>query len=459
MKAFLIKLLLRIKPIYWIYLNIFQYQRRKRYEQYLYSFRCQDTYSAEELRLENENRLKAILQHARDTTEFYQEMEKEIDNTLDQVLNLKNIPILTKEIIKLTGDQLISSSFKKDKLIQRFTGGSTGQPMEFYADKNAMEIDAAQHQYLYELIGLKPKDVLVSVIANTLDIKKINKGIYWLKNTKGAMFGKYILSSKYFNESTIEVCAKRLIQWKPQLIRGYPSALNTLSEYILQDHKNRGPVSEIKGIVLTSEICTHQQKQNIEQAFRTTVFLEYGHKEISVFCHTRPGCNHYVSSAPYSYVEVLDESGKDTPIGEIGRIITTGFLNRGMPFIRYDTGDLGEVATRNGGIVTFSRIIGRAQDYILDKNQKKLFIIGTVYQQPLEVFKHISSWQLYQTKPGYVNVLIVKKPSYNQNCEDELITLLGIFTNIEFTLTYTESIPKTPLGKHLFVRREIDPEI
>lgn len=454
MKEKLIKFIVSIPFLYSIYNWVFERKKNTLRNEALELFRNQDKLSHSEITELNQKMLREVLMHAGKTVPYYKDLFKHNGVATGDLSDFKKIPMLTKDIVKSEGARLISSSFKKGSLLKRSTSGSTGQPMEFFVNSRAPEIDLAQHLYLYEQIGRTKNGKLVTIVASVVDEKLRNRGIFWTKNMKGPVFGDYILSSRYFTEESLSLCLRQLLKWNPEIIRGYPSALNTIAEYLLEYHSDSAESFNLKGIILTSEICTFQQKSNIEAAFGCEVYFEYGHKEISVFCSTSPGKSLYTSSAAYSYVEVLNEDGSDTAEGKIGKIVTSGFLNYGMPFIRYDTGDLGEVASRNGGVVSFSRIIGREQDYILDINENKVYVTGTIGQQPLEVFKHIVNWQFFQDKPGYVEVRIVKKSTFTQDLEIVLLDALTVFRDIEFSIVYVQTIEKTKTGKHLFVKRE-----
>jgi phenylacetate-CoA ligase len=456
MKKFVIKAINENKAIANIYNYTFGWKKRKHFNNSLNQFIEFDRLSLKELTEQNKLLLQNILTHAENTTTFYRELFEK--NAIDpkNIEDFKRIPILTKSLIKKNVDQLISSKFKKSNLNKRFTGGSTGEPMEFFSDAYGPYKDLAQHAFLYQKLGVEINSKMVSIVARMLDNQLLNAHQYWIEfPIKDLLYGDFLLSSKYLNNNTASIYIEKLNEIKPSLIRGYPSAINVLANYVLNNPEtvclNFKPLS----ILLTSEICTEEQKINIENAFNCRVHFEYGHKEISVFCYTTPFHEEYWSSPAYCYVEVLDENDKDTEIGKVGRIVATGFNNLGMPFIRYETGDLAELSFRSGGFVKLKRILGREQDYLLDLDGNKKYLIGTVYQKPLEAFNHILIWQFRQNTPGLVDLLIVPKASFSKKNELELSKTLEMFEGFKFNFLYMEDIPKTKLGKHLFVKREM----
>jgi phenylacetate-CoA ligase len=119
------------------------------------------------------------------------------------------------------------------------------------------------------------------------------------------------------------------------------------------------------------------------------IYFEYVQSELRIFCYTSDSSYIYKSSPIYGYVEVFKKDGSAANIGEICSIIVRGFNNRGMPFIQYDTCDLGKVSLINGGNVHFSKILEMSQDYVLSKNCIKIFLTALVFGQHIKAFKNI----------------------------------------------------------------------
>src|SRR5690606_26971168 len=117
----------------------------------------------------------------------------------------------------------------------------------------------------------------------------------------------------------------------------------------------RTPRAGIKGILPISEPLYDHQRSLIRDVLGDVAFSPfYGLSEKAAFAAEVPGEEGLYEFNPlYGATELLDE--KDVPVtepGREGRIVGTGFLSSGMPFIRYDTGDFGklvELPTRENG--------------------------------------------------------------------------------------------------------------
>ncbi|WP_026810768.1 phenylacetate--CoA ligase family protein [Arenibacter latericius] len=409
--------------------------------------------STEQVKSLNEKEFKKILRHAYTTTPYYKTLFDKYNIDTTNWSNYREIPVLNKSIIKDHGKDLISSNYDIKFLGKRFTGGSTGQPMEFYTEKRGGLRDNAHHWYLYHLIGYKPGEIILGFYGRQVSEKYTDKNIYWNKTIGDNVFGDYVFSLFYLNDQTAPYYVEKIIALRPTILRGYPSFLNSLATYILSN--NIRLVLNIKGVVLTAELCSDIQRENIEQAFGCKVYLEYGHKEISVFCHSTATSYKYFSAPLYCYLEVLNDDGTETPIGQVGRIVTTGFCNYGMPFIRYDTADLGRVSSRNGGVVTLSEIMGRSQDYLIDKNNEKINLIATIYRYKIDAFKRIKRWQIKQNVPGKIEILIIPDTQFSKDDELEILNTVELFKKFIVEFHYVDDIPKSKIGKHLAVLQNI----
>ncbi|MFA5998196.1 MAG: hypothetical protein WC814_02310 [Candidatus Paceibacterota bacterium] len=93
-------------------------------------------------------------------------------------------------------------------------------------------------------------------------------------------------------------------------------------------------------VFVSGEELRSSQRKEIEEELHADVRTWYGVGEM-----LRPGaeCSHHRLhvSEEMVYFEIIDSHGTPLPPGTKGRLIVTGFENQVMPFIRYDTGDIG----------------------------------------------------------------------------------------------------------------------
>ena len=91
------------------------------------------------------------------------------------------------------------------------------------------------------------------------------KNIYWIQNNKDSVWGEWCMSVLYIDDHNMPFYIQKLIELKPAILRGYPSFFDKLAVYI--NKHNIQFNFKIKGINLTAEVCTIEQRENIEKAF------------------------------------------------------------------------------------------------------------------------------------------------------------------------------------------------
>lgn len=404
-----------------------------------------------------DNLLKDFLTYANNNVPYYNKIFRDHNIDTQNLADLKRIPFLDKEIITNSKTDLLSKEYPVDVLVKKNTGGSTGKPLEFYCNTEAGLLDYAHHFYHYEHMGYNDGDIILGAGAVTISESERKNNIFWKNIGQKEAFGDIKLSILYLEERTIKYYVQKLLELKPAILKGYPSLFDELAQYIIERQIHLD--FKIKGVSLTSEMCSEDQRKNIAKAFSCPIYFEYGHTEVSVLCLTFDNSFIYKSMPTYGYVEVLNDDGSETPIGEIGNIVTTGFNNRAMPFIRYKTEDLGKVKSRIGGIVEFESITGRSQDYIYSKSNRKISISALTSWQHLQAFARISKWQIIQDEVGVININIVKGPSYTNRDENEILEKISRIIDVDIFFKYVPKIDRTPGGKHLFLIQNLKDKV
>ena len=91
-------------------------------------------FSEEQLQLLRLERLRSILRHAEHYVPFYQRRFRAAGfdpAKLRDFSELEKLPLLTKDEIQNHRDELISTYYQPEQLIENRTGGSTGAPLVF----------------------------------------------------------------------------------------------------------------------------------------------------------------------------------------------------------------------------------------------------------------------------------------------------------------------------------------
>ena len=107
------------------------------------------------------------------------------------------------------------------------------------------------------------------------------------------------------------------------------------------------PALKLKSVLLSTDHVPNAIKGAIETAFDGTVYNHYGMTEMGlgggVDCEARRG--YHLREADMLFEIIDPASGERIPDGEYGEVVFTTLTRRGMPLIRYRTGDVSRFLT------------------------------------------------------------------------------------------------------------------
>ena len=397
--------------------------------------------------------LNIVLTYARQHTSYFRETLRGLNGSGNNLL--EQMPILKKEFIKTHEKEVFGDDINLKHCKWYNTGGSTGEPLRFPEKRIWLPLEAAHQLIILKMMGWKYNETIVSISGYNPSEKDISQNKYYTENVKNFPYGKYQFSSFYLKNETIIQYIKDLNIIKPKVIVGYSSAVYQFCALVEQ--KEFTLDFKVKGVMITSDQYTAEEIRCIKRVLNCPVIGEYGHTEVSVFAIKPDNENEYRISPFYGYAEILDtETMRHVKEGEQGEIIVTGFISKGMPFIRYSTGDLAIYKGRNKfGEVIISELQGRTKDYVYTHDKERVFLTGFIFGNHLHAFDHIALWQLEQNEYGKVTIHLVKGNGYSEEDEKELISHFEGKT-IELTFDYCDDIEKTLRGKRLFMKQHLN---
>ena len=400
-------------------------------------------------------KLKELLIYSYENVKYYKNLFDSINFNPYNMQNIKDIeviPYLTKDIINENFDDLVSIKYDKKKLKKFITGGSTGEPFQFYIDK---VYDGAREKafidYLFNEAGYNNN--LKTVILRGDKVRKIEykskKNVYWKKR-----YGtnEVIFSSYHINSSTIKYYINKINEFKPECIKAYPSSLELLCEFCKEMNIK---INTIKLIILASENIYSEQRKIFKDVFpHAKIYSFYGHAEHSCIAGECKESSYYHFEPKYGYVEFREFDKYSN------EIICTGFNNYVMPFIRYCTGDLTEKELIKEcsclkPYTIIKSIKGRCKEYIIDKDNNKIILTGS-YKILNYIKDSIFEGQLYQDTPGIIELRLRVKDNFTD--EDKKIIIKKFneqFNDITVDVTIVNEMQKTHTGKQGFLIQKL----
>ncbi len=247
---------------------------------------------------------------------------------------------------------------------------------------------------------------------------------------------------------------QRISAFAPEVLSAYPSILMDMANVI-----ESGAVSNPRPPYVLSfgEMLSPAVRTRIASIFGSEIYDRYGLEEIGVVgleCQAHEGFHVHTESV---IVEVTDGAYRPIATGEEGHVVVTDLFNFNMPFIRYDTGDVGTITYDSCACGLRSprlRIRGRYTAF-LDFPLRRIHHLE--FDAAMDGFMNdVLQYQIAKISDGDILVRVVPGPSFGRpvvaSIERNLRALAG--THMRVRVEAVAEIPITPSGKSRIVVNE-----
>jgi phenylacetate-CoA ligase len=260
-------------------------------------------------------------------------------------------------------------------------------------------------------------------------------------------------------DKKMENFAKLLIQKRPTMLLAYANAVYIFARH-LEDIKFPARKIGLKGIVSSAEKLYDFQRRLIERVFGCPVFDRLGSREVGLVaseCDKHEGLHMNIDNL---IIEFLDEDDQPVSSGKPGRIVVTDLLNKAMPFIRYDTGDIGSWIDRPcscGRTLPLMKCVeGRTVDFILTKDGRKIH--GEYFTHLFYGVRGLEQFQLLQKDLDLIEVKIIKTSEWDAHKGPQILEKIRNYMQdpqLKIDLIFVDEISKSRSGKLRFTISEL----
>jgi phenylacetate-CoA ligase len=328
-------------------------------------------------------RLQSWLRAARLTIPYYK-------NSRYKNVDLSALPLLSKDDVRNNYSSLRNRFVPARALA---TGGTGGQPLLVDISYSSFFHEWGHIAYAWRSAGVSLTDPKITFKGGSLGRGFGDETVAYQKT-----YNQVLVSPFHLNEGTYRRLLNKLNDLRPRALWGYPSAVSAFAQWV----QRNGPFRELGGIrtvLLGSEPAFDWQLKLLEEIFGARVLRWYGLTEKSVFaveCERRDG---YHAVPTYGVTEVVH-----------GRVVGTGFTNRAMPLVRYDTEDMGELDTTSCRCgLPFPRLRNiatrRDQTFLFGHGDEPISTTALNFHDP--IFAAFSNFQFRQVEPGRITLLLV----------------------------------------------------
>ena len=366
---------------------------------------------------------------------------------------------MTKEIIKERADDLVPLNLENQEYGYGSTGGSTGVPLIYRLSTKDEVIGTAMRYANWGYGGYKLGDSVLIIAGTSLIPQEKQTKKDQIKNRiREFMMNHKSYPSSDINDEYMEKITLKLNRYKPKFIRGFPSAIFFLALYIKE---NNMPIHfSLKGVFTTAEVLLDHHRETIEEVFSCRIFDQYGLNDGGLSAYECEEHSGFHIDMLRSIMEITDENGNQIGEGQEGKMLATSLHNYAMPFIRYDTGDMGIVSYEKckcgRTLPLLKKLVGRDTDYL--KFGNGAIMPGSAFVDFVSKRKYdIIQYQIIQKKPDEILIYIIRGKNYSDVDEKDIREIFykrAGKINIEFK--YVDKIETAKNGKWKFIIRECD---
>ena len=422
------------------------------YAGYLKRFNRTQFLSPTELRQRQMELLRTQLLDAYRNVPYYRRKMEEADITpldIRSFEDLKAIPILQKKDVQDWNDDLLASNVLPIDRVRNQTGGSTGSPLQFWVDRERFDSRRASTDRHNAWAGLYPGDWYAHLWGSRFDIKTSTRpSIQWRQRF---LYRELTLNTSLIAEEDLQNYVVLLRRIRPRVMLAYAQSAVMFAKYC---RDNKLDDLAFDSIITSAEVLLPEQRSLLEAQFGGQVFNRYGCREVSVIaseCSYGTGLH---TNSDALIVEIQPSPG--LPAGT-GRVLVTDLLNRSMPLIRYEIGDIAswvdDIPCPCGRhLPRLQAIEGRITDFLVTGDGRK--ISGISLALLAGDMPEVRQMQFYQDDPRKIVLRVVAGRGYGKDTEAELRERLWPYLRgqSEVSVELVTEIPAEPSGKFRYVK-------
>lgn len=392
--------------------------------------------------------LRELVAYAREKSSFYR---ARLPRQLERLEDVAAIPILSKEDIRNNMADITTEPVRNRAFYIGRTSGSTGTPLEFRTGREGIRARYAIQDNYYAMYGCHYGERRVRLGGSQIKPAKAEKPPFWIYNR---VDNQLQMSPWHIDSRSINHYMDEIERFRPKYFTGYAHALYRLAEHLWRNEKL---THHPKAIFTDSEGAPPEYYRVIEEGFQAPCHDVYGISEtgwIAVQC--RHDVYHVLQLS--CVLEVVDGVGRPLPYGQTGRLVVTDLTQKAVPYIRYDTGDLGSVSEAACECGWRTEILecleGRSDDYVLTPQGRRVGRLSHVTKPGRGILES----QIAQTARDRIVIRVVPTESFEAPSMKAVVKTarerLGTGMQVEWELV--DAIPRTKRGKFKHVVREID---
>lgn len=428
----------------------------KTYKQFVGLIEQSDNWTAQQILDYQYAQLRLTLQIGYEHTPFYRRKFDAFGVQPEQLRSpedIKKFPTVTKAEVKQHLQEMVNASIPKWRQLPATTGGSTAEPMRFYQLKGVTR--SKEKAFIasgWARVGYKHGMRAVQLKGRPVGAPE--KNVFWEYEPIQNILE---MDSSYLTLDNIPQYLTAIKKFKPEFIIGFPSSLYLFAKYMRQAGLEP-PL--VRAVLLASENVYSWQRQLLERTFNCRVFSHYGHSEMVLLGMESTTSHDLLFFPQYGYLEVLDSQGRQlAAAGEKGQLVGTSFHNPVMPFIRFETQDVGVIGVADENhphYFVLQDVEGRLQEFIITRDGRGISVctMGAAHFDNLD---NVRETQYYQERPGEVEFHVVAGPNFTEADKAHILRVVQdkVGKHVAVAVVVVPEIKRTRSGKHMMLVQKI----
>jgi phenylacetate-CoA ligase len=442
----------------WIAWNVFfrLHERLKGHStfQFLREMETADRLSADELERLRRRKLQNLIEYSYAHVPYIRTRMQEAGVEPTHIRapgDLVHLPLMRKADVR--SNRALLRSDIAGKLASFTTGGSSGEPLIFDLSKRRVASRVACRLRTSRWWGVSVGDPELAIWGSIVEVRRQD----WLRRVRDVFLATRLLSAFELNVSTITRYLDILERGSCRQIFAYPSAIYLVCLQSRKEGRNLRRLG-VKVVFVTGEVLFPYQRELISDTLNCPVANGYGGRDSALIAHECPqGGMHILSDAVI--LELVDSVGRPVPPGESGEVVITDLYSHEAPFIRYATGDLAVMASRQcpcgRALPVLETIEGRANDSIVTPDGRIINSLALIYA--LREIEGIERFRICQKAVDLFHIQLVANASFPADAEDRLRRKWAhlLRSPVQLTFEYRENLPWEGSGKFRHVVSEL----
>ena len=279
--------------------------------------------------------LEIFLKSVAETNRFYKSVVSQ--KHISDPSNIMMYPILSRKQLQENRYKIFTDGYEKlhyaQQLISQSSSGTTGVPVYVYWDPKdyycSMRVLWNRRLKYY---GIHPYQKYVKFTLNSIPGEKYNDELIWVKESSNIL---NINRSSLRSSQNYRQLIEKIEEFEPKWLYIQPYILQKIVDAYITN--GIAPPPSISYVESVGELLPLELKDRAAELYNAPVVNMYGSEEMNGIAYECPFHQMHILSENV-YVECLNTKGIHS-FGE-GEAIITNLVNKAMPLIRYNQGDI-----------------------------------------------------------------------------------------------------------------------